>query len=73
MHNNDQRIDPVLHALIQRKNVFVIAQIATASLSYEPAIPLDMIEELMDINSAAYKPASVLFVASFVKLKIAIH
>jgi hypothetical protein len=53
--------------------VFVRAQIATASLSYEPATPLDIIDALIDIKKAAYKPASVLFVASLVSMKADKH
>jgi hypothetical protein len=60
-------MDPVLQALIQSQKVLIRAQMATASLSYEPAFPRDRILLLIDMKSAAKRPASVLFVASTVK------
>ena len=53
--------------------MFINAHIATASLSYDPATPLEIIEGTIAIKSAAYKPASGLFVASTVKRYVDMH
>lgn len=64
-------IDPVFTDLIQTQNVKINANIATPSLSYEPATLLEIYEGTIDMNKAANSPDPFLPVASFVNKQVA--
>jgi len=50
-----------------------MAHIDTASLSYDPATPLEIIVGTIAINSADRRPTSILFVVYFASLYVEMH